>query len=71
MMATVKFDADFLDRRMSEHRRWQHDVLKALLDEVIEELAEVIAAPAFAKRAHPQTLPFPEHRSSQRRSAQP
>jgi len=32
---TVKFDAAFLERRMAEHRRWQHDVLKELLDEVL------------------------------------
>jgi hypothetical protein len=64
---TVRFDAAFLDRRMSEHQRWQHDVLKELLDEVLNEMAEVIQAPAFAKRAKAQSLPFPEPRGPVRR----
>ena len=57
---TVKFDAAFLERRMAEHRRWQHDVLKELLDEVLNEMGEVLSAPAFAKRCKAQSLPFPE-----------
>jgi len=65
---TVKFDAAFLERRMSEHRRWQHDVLKELLDEVMGEMAEALRSPAFAKRAQAQSLPFPESPSSHRRS---
>jgi hypothetical protein len=57
---SVKFDAAFLERRLSEHRRWQHDVLKELLDEVLGEMAEALRSPAFAKRADAPVLPFPE-----------
>lgn len=56
----MKFDAAFLDRKMSEHRRWQHDVLKELLDEAMVEMAEALRSPAFAKRAQAECLPFPE-----------
>lgn len=64
---TVKFDAAFLDRKMSKHKRWQHDVLKELLDEVLGEMAEALRTPAFAKRAQAQSLPFPEARNPVRR----
>jgi hypothetical protein len=57
---TVNFDAAFLDRKMSEHKRWQHDVEKELLDEVMGEMAEALRTPAFAKRAEAAVLPFPE-----------
>jgi hypothetical protein len=57
---SMPFDAAFLDRRMDEHRRWQHDVEKELLDEVMAEMAEALKFPAFQKRAEAQTLPFPE-----------
>jgi len=65
---TVKFDAAFLERRMSEHRRWQHDVLKELLDEVMGEMAVALQTPAFAKRAQAQSLPFPESPCLHRRT---
>jgi len=58
-MAT-KFDAAFLNRKMAERKRWQHDVEKELLDEVLEEMAEALQMPAFAKRADAPVLPFPE-----------
>jgi hypothetical protein len=57
---SVKFDAAFLDRKMAEHRRWQHDVEKELLDEVMGEMAEALRMPAFRKRAEAEPLPFPE-----------
>lgn len=57
---SIKFDAAFLDRRLSEHRRWQHDVLKELLDEVLGEMAEALRTPAFQKRADAPVLPFSE-----------
>lgn len=56
----VRFDAAFLARKMSEHKRWQHDVEKELLDEVMLEMAEALNTPAFAKRAEAQILPFPD-----------
>ena len=65
---SVKFDAAFLDRKMAEHRRWQHDVLKELLDDVMQEMAEALATPAFAKRAQVQRLPFTESGRSAERS---
>jgi hypothetical protein len=64
----IKFDAEFLDRRMSLHKRWQHDVQKKLLDEVMGEMAEALRTPAFAKRANAPNLPFPESHTSHRRS---
>ena len=57
---TVKFTAAFLERKMAEHKRWQHDVEKELLDEVMIEMAEALKLPAFAKRAEAAVLPFPD-----------
>ena len=36
-MAT-EFNAEFINRRMEEHRRWQHAALHELLTEVIDEV---------------------------------
>ena len=65
---SVNFDAPFLDRKMAEHKRWQHDVLKELLDEAMGEMAEALRTPGFAKRAQAPSLPFPEARNSERRA---
>lgn len=56
----VKYSYDFLERRLSEHQRWQHDVEKELLQEAMVEMAEALRTPAFAKRAEAQVLPFPD-----------
>ena len=58
-MAT-KLDAAFLDRRMAEHKRWQHDALKELLDDVMDEMYAAVQTPLFARRAEAPVLPFPE-----------
>lgn len=63
---SIKFDAAFIERRMAEHRRWQHDVLKELMDEVMLEMAEALQTPAFRKRCQVQSLPFPEVRKEVR-----
>jgi hypothetical protein len=57
---SVKYSYEFLERRMVEHKRWQHDVEKELLDEVMGEMAEALRTPAFAKRAEAAVLPFPD-----------
>ena len=59
----MNFDAAFLDRRMAEHKRWQHHVLHELVKEAMGEMAEALQNPAFAKyaqRSLVQALPFPE-----------
>lgn len=37
----IKFDAEFLERRLAEHRRWQHAVEYALIEEIIDEVHEL------------------------------
>ncbi|HEX4284661.1 MAG TPA: hypothetical protein VHZ28_06180 [Terracidiphilus sp.] len=37
----IKFDAEFIERRMEEHRRWQQQLLHALMEEVIDEVQEL------------------------------
>lgn len=32
------FNAEFIERRFAEHRRWQHAALHQLIEEVIEEI---------------------------------
>ena len=34
----MKFTAEFLERRMAEHKRWQHAVEYLLIEEIIEEV---------------------------------
>lgn len=36
-MAT-KWSDEFVERRMAEHRRWQHDVEYALIEEILDEV---------------------------------
>jgi hypothetical protein len=36
-MAT-KFNEDFVEKRMAEHRRWQHEAEYALIEEIIDEV---------------------------------
>jgi hypothetical protein len=36
-MAT-SFNAEFIERRMTEHRRWQHEAEHCLVEEMIEEI---------------------------------
>jgi hypothetical protein len=37
-MERIKFDAAFIESRMAEHRRWQHEAEYALIEEVIDEV---------------------------------
>lgn len=37
----IKFDAEFLERRMEQHRRWQHQAEHALIEEIIDEVQEL------------------------------
>jgi hypothetical protein len=38
---TTAFTAAFLERRMAEHRRWQHEAQYALIEEIIDEVQEL------------------------------
>ena len=40
-MAPTKFDAAFIERRMEQHRRWQHAAEHALIEEIIEEVQQL------------------------------
>lgn len=40
-MAQTKFDAAFIERRMEQHRRWQHQAEHALIEEIIDEVQEM------------------------------
>lgn len=33
-----KWSAEFLERRMEAHRRWQHETEKRLIEEIIDEV---------------------------------
>jgi hypothetical protein len=58
-MAPIKFDAAFVERRMAEHKRWQHDVERALIEEIIDE---VQALPRRASRQSGRLFELlPEH----------
>jgi len=37
----IKFTAEFLEQRMAAHKRWQHDVEHALIEEIIDEVQEL------------------------------
>ena len=39
-MAT-KFTAAFIERRMEEHKRWQHDAEYALIEDIIDEVQQL------------------------------
>jgi hypothetical protein len=39
-MAT-KFDGAFIEQRMADHRRWQHEVEYALIEEIIDEVQQL------------------------------
>jgi hypothetical protein len=39
----IKFDAEFLERRMAEHRRWQHAAEHALIEEIIDDVQQLAA----------------------------
>ncbi|HXM64459.1 MAG TPA: hypothetical protein VN950_26600 [Terriglobales bacterium] len=34
----IKFNSEFVEARMEQHRRWQHETEYALIEEVIDEV---------------------------------
>lgn len=34
----INFDHEFIDRRLAEHQRWQHEVEYALIEEILDEV---------------------------------
>jgi len=39
-MAT-EFNQEFIERRMAEHKRWQHDAERQMIAEIIDEVQEL------------------------------
>lgn len=37
----IKFNAEFIEQRMAEHRRWQHAVEYELIEEIIDEVQQL------------------------------
>ena len=37
----IKFNAEFIERRMEEHQRWQHAVEYELIEEIIDEVQQL------------------------------
>ena len=56
--AKPKFDAAFIERRMREHKAWQHECEYAMLEEIIDE---VQALPKRKPKAGRLFLELPEH----------
>jgi hypothetical protein len=56
-MAT-KFTAEFLERRMEQHRRWRHEVEYAMLEEILDEVQNL---PARRPKSGRLFLELPEH----------
>lgn len=54
----IKFDEAFLERRMEEHRRWQHEVEYALVEEIIDEVQALPKRPPKTARLF---LEIPQH----------
>lgn len=58
-MPEIRFDAAFVERRLAEHKLWQHAVERALIEEIIDE---VQALPARAPRRSGRLFELlPEH----------
>ena len=58
-MATIKYwSAEFVEQRMAEHKRWQHEVEYALIEEIIDE---VQALPTRKPKTGRLFLELPEH----------
>ena len=54
-----KWSAEFLEARMAEHQRWQHEVEYALMEEIIDEVQALpLRRPKTARLFEPQ---MPEH----------
>jgi hypothetical protein len=52
------WSAEFLEQRMAEHKRWQHEVEYALIEEIIDE---VQALPKRKPKTGRLFLELPEH----------
>ena len=57
-MEQIKFTAEFVEQRLAEHRRWQHEVEYALIEEIIDE---VQALPPRKPKTGRLFLELPEH----------
>lgn len=54
----IKFDEAYLEKLMADHRRWQHEVEYALIEEIIEEVQTLPKRPPKTARLF---LELPEH----------
>jgi|HubBroStandDraft_1064217.scaffolds.fasta_scaffold1550022_1 hypothetical protein len=53
MAIPVKFDAEFIERRMREHRAMQQLVLELMADEVLNDIKAELARIRHARRLGP------------------
>jgi hypothetical protein len=40
-MAAIRFNAEFIEMRMAQHRLWQHEAEHVLMEEIISEVQEL------------------------------
>ena len=52
--STEKFSAAYLERRLAEHKRWQHEQTNLLIEQVLDEAAQV-----QGRRPHQMSLEIP------------
>ena len=52
------WSSDFLERRMAEHRRWQHEAEYALIEEILDEVQSL---PPRRPKSGRLFLELPEH----------
>lgn len=52
------WSSEFLERRMEEHRRWQHEVEYALIEEILDEVQNL---PPRRPKSGRLFLELPEH----------
>lgn len=57
-MAPTRFDAEFLERRLAEHRKWRHEVEYAMLEEILDEVQNL---PPRKPKSGRLFLELPEH----------
>lgn len=56
--AKPRFDAAFIERRMAEHKRWQHEAEYAMIEEILDE---VQALPKRKPKTGRLFVELPEH----------
>jgi len=57
---SVPFNSAFIEKRMAEHKRRQHDLLNEMLKECLAEMADALESASLAKGADQKILLFPE-----------